>query len=47
MTFEEANLSLLLAAEERVGFVVRERARIARQIEDAMAGQSAAALSRE
>ncbi len=37
MTWEEANLSLQLAAEERVGFVMRRTAEIARGQEDAMA----------
>lgn len=35
MTFREAQLSLLLAAEERLGFVTRERARLAMASEDA------------
>lgn len=38
MTFHEAQLSLQLAAEERVGFVERERLRLARAREDAAAG---------
>lgn len=35
MTWEEANLSLQLIAEERIGFILRERARMARAQEDA------------
>ena len=35
MTFLEARLALQLAAEERVGVVVRERERMAREAEDA------------
>lgn len=35
MSFHEALLTLQLAAEERLGFVVRERERMARAIEDA------------
>lgn len=35
MTWHEANLSLQLAAEERVGFVMRRTAEIARAQEDA------------
>jgi hypothetical protein len=35
VTWEEAKLSLQLAAEERMGFVMRERARILRAQEDA------------
>jgi len=38
MTWREAALSLQVAAEERVGFVMRERARMAREVEDAIAG---------
>ena len=34
MTWREMNLSLQLAAEERAGFVLRERQRMARAIED-------------
>ncbi len=34
MNFEEAQLSLQLASEERAGFVMRERQRMARAIED-------------
>lgn len=45
MTFREAVLSLQLLAEERVGFVVRERLRLARRIEDATAAQQASLLS--
>lgn len=44
MNWEEANLSLLLEAEERVGFVARERGRMAREIEDATAGHAIAAI---
>jgi hypothetical protein len=35
VTWYEALLSLQLLAEERVGFVIRERARMAREAEDA------------
>ncbi len=39
MSWREMNLSLQLAAEERAGFVLRERQRMARAIEDqAVAG---------
>ncbi len=39
MTWREALLTLQLAAEERVGFVMRESARLARGEEDRLAGQ--------
>lgn len=35
MTWQEAKLLLQLEAEERTGFVMRERARLARASEDA------------
>jgi hypothetical protein len=35
MTWREAQLTLQLAAEERAGFVMRERARMAKAAEDA------------
>lgn len=35
MTFHEAKLSLQLASEERAGFVMRERVRMAKAAEDA------------
>jgi signal transduction histidine kinase len=44
MSWEEANLSLLLEAEMRVGFVIRERQRMAREIEDAVADRAIAAV---
>lgn len=46
MTFRETMLTLQLAAEERLGFVVRERARMAREIEDA-AWSKAGAVAKE
>lgn len=42
MTWKEANLSLQLASEERVGFIIRERARLARAEQDAAFGALAA-----
>jgi hypothetical protein len=42
MNFREAMLSLQLAADERAGFTLRERQRMARSIED----QAVADLSR-
>ena len=43
MTWREMNLSLQLAAEESAGFVMRERQREARALEDqAVAGLRAA-----
>ena len=44
MTWRQANLSLQLAAEERIGFIQRERARMAREREDAAYAALAAAL---
>ena len=38
MTWKEANLSLTLAAEERLGWVIRERAEMARAEQDAAFG---------
>jgi len=35
VTFREAKLTLQLLAEERIGFVMRERARMAKAQEDA------------
>lgn len=45
MTLEEAKLELQLESEERVGFVIRERARMERDMEDAAAGAAAAAIT--
>lgn len=45
MTWEEANLSLQLEGELRVGFVLRERARLARAREDAAYEALAGAVS--
>lgn len=43
MTLTEALLSIQLMAEERVGFVMRERARMAREVEDAAFGAATGA----
>lgn len=45
MSFREAQLSLQLAAEERLGFVERERLRLAKAREDAAAGALQGALN--
>ena len=47
MTFREAQLSLQLAAEERAGFVMRERQRMARAIEDRAYAGLRGAVERE
>lgn len=47
MTWREAALSLQLEAEERTGFVVRERLRMAREAEDRAAAALAAAAKRQ
>ena len=44
MTWREMHLSLQLAAEERAGFVMRERQREAKALEDQMAGALRAAV---
>ena len=44
MTWREMNLSLQLAAEERAGFVMRERQREAYAREEQMAGALRAAV---
>ncbi|MDD5304039.1 MAG: hypothetical protein PHS14_13140 [Elusimicrobia bacterium] len=46
MTWVEANLSLTIAAEERRGFVVRERMRMAKAREDAAAAALSEGLSK-
>lgn len=45
MTWDEAVLSLLLEAEDRVGSVMRNNARIERMQEDALAASAAAGAS--
>lgn len=47
MTWREACLSLQLLAEERVGFVSRERLRMAKEQEDAVAAATIAAVGGE
>jgi hypothetical protein len=44
MTWDQARLSLQLAAELRYGFVNRERQRMAREIEDATFAASKGAV---
>ena len=46
MTWRELQLTLQLMAEERVGTVMRDRQRLAREIEDA-AWEKAGATARE
>lgn len=47
MTWREACLTLALLAEERVGFVTRERLRMAKAQEDAAAAAIVAAVGGE
>lgn len=44
LTWEEAKLSMQISLEERMGFVMRKTAEIARGEEDAMAAQVASAV---
>lgn len=46
MTWRETKLSLQLLAEKRMGFVRRERARMAKEVEDSIAGQLAADIGK-